>query len=160
MRVLHCRGDVPAGRAHPASGLFRGGAGGVSANLRAWFEGYIAAFNRNDFDGFGAYYAQDVVFAGQAAQVVGRAAVLDFYRTVKARLDESLELLTFVGAPDGSRIAAELRTSLVARRDWPDMPTGGMLAGDRRESVNFVLYDIEDGHFVRVRSARFGKGRA
>ncbi|NMN04746.1 MULTISPECIES: nuclear transport factor 2 family protein [unclassified Novosphingobium] len=132
----------------------------MSANLRAWFEGYIAAFNRNDFDGFGAYYAQDVVFAGQAAQVVGRAAVLDFYRTVKARLDESLELLTFVGAPDGSRIAAELRTSLVARRDWPDMPTGGMLAGDRRESVNFVLYDIEDGHFVRVRSARFGKGRA
>jgi ketosteroid isomerase-like protein len=33
----------------------------MSADLRAWFEGYIAAFNRNDFDGFGAYYAPDVV---------------------------------------------------------------------------------------------------
>ncbi|MET3471083.1 hypothetical protein ABIC78_001598 [Novosphingobium sp. 1529] len=132
----------------------------MSADLRAWFEGYIAAFNRNDFDGFGAYYAPDVVFAGQAAQVVGRAAVLDFYRTVKAHLDETLDLLTFVGAPDGSRIAAELRTSLVARRDWPEMPTGAMRVGDRRESVNFVIYDIEDGHFVRVRSARFGRGAA
>jgi hypothetical protein len=61
--------------------------------------------------------------------------VLDFYRTVKAHLDETLDLLTFVGAPDGSRIAAELRTSLVARRDWPEMPTGAMRAGDRRRAL-------------------------
>jgi hypothetical protein len=125
-------------------------------SLRPWFEAYLDAFNRNDFAGFGAYYAPDVVFMGQAAQVTGREAVLAFYRTVKARLDETLELLTFVGAADGARIAAEVRTRLVAREDWPDMPTGAMRAGDRRESVNFILYDIADARFTRVRSARFG----
>lgn len=125
-------------------------------SLRPWFEAYLDAFNRNDFAGFGAYYAPDVVFVGQAAQVNGREAVLAFYRTVKARLDETLELLTFVGAADGTRIAAEVRTRLVAREDWPDLPTGAMRAGDRRESVSFILYDIADARFTRVRSARFG----
>ena len=121
--------------------------------LRPWFEAYVDAFNRGDFDGFGAYYADDVVFEGQAAQVIGREAVLAFYRMVKARLDETLELLTFVGA--GDRIVAEMRTRLLAREDWPEMPTGPMRRGDRRESVSFIIYDIADERFTRVRSARF-----
>jgi hypothetical protein len=124
-------------------------------DLRPWFDAYLAAFNRADFPGFGAYYANDVIFHGQAAQLQGRDAVLGFYRTVRTYLEERVDLLTFAGAPDGKRIAAELRTSLVAIRDWPDMPTGPMRIGDRRESVNFALYDIADGVFTRVRTARF-----
>ncbi len=120
-----------------------------------WFDAYLAAFNRADFAAFGAYYADDVLFHGQAAQLVGRDAVLGFYRTVRAYLDERVDLLSFVGAPDGSRIAAELRTTLVAHSDWPDMPTGAMRAGDERQSVNFAMYDIVDGRFTRVRTARF-----
>ncbi|MGC7532596.1 nuclear transport factor 2 family protein, partial [Pandoraea pneumonica] len=61
-------------------------------SLRGWFEAYVAAFNRDDFDAFGAYYADDVIFEGQAAQLIGRASVLAFYRGVKAKLDETLEL--------------------------------------------------------------------
>jgi feruloyl esterase len=87
------------------------------AGLRPWFENYLAAFNRADFAAFGACYADDVIFHGQAAQVVGRNAVLDFYRKVRGYLDERVDLLDFVAAPDGTRIAAELRTTLVAVRD-------------------------------------------
>jgi hypothetical protein len=32
-----------------------------------------------------------------------------------------------------------------------------MMTGDRRESVNFAMYDIAGGRFVRIRSARFGR---
>ncbi|GAA0319647.1 hypothetical protein GCM10009087_32440 [Sphingomonas oligophenolica] len=123
--------------------------------LLSWFEAYLAAFNRADFPGFGACYADNVVFHGQAAQLVGRDAVLDFYRSVRTYLDERVDLLTFVGAADGSRIAAELRTTLIARKDWPDMPTGPMRAGDQRQSVNFAFYEIANGVFTRVRTARF-----
>lgn len=126
----------------------------TTPSLRPWFEAYLAAFNRGDFPGFGAYYADDVAFHGQAAQVVGRDAVLDFYRKVRSYLDERVDLLGFVGAPGGDRIAAELRTTLTARRDWPDMPTGAMRAGDQRQSVSFVFYDIADCRFTRIRSAR------
>jgi len=123
------------------------------SDRRAWFETYLAAFNRNDFAGFGAYYAEDVQFFGQAATLAGRAAVLDFYHGVKARLDETVELLSFVG--DEAMIAAEIRTTLVPREDWPDFPTGPLLAGQRRQSINFALYDIAGDRFTRIRSARF-----
>jgi alkanesulfonate monooxygenase SsuD/methylene tetrahydromethanopterin reductase-like flavin-dependent oxidoreductase (luciferase family) len=123
----------------------------ISREMRAWFEAYLDAFNRSDFEAFGAYYAQDVAFHGQAARLDGREAVLDFYRGVKARLTETIELLSFVGAP--GRIAAEIRT-LQALQDWPDFPTGPLKAGDVRQSVNVAFYDIVDGRFARIRSAR------
>lgn len=130
--------------------------------FRSWFDTYLDAFNRADFPAFGAYYADDVIFRGQAAQVTGRSAVLDFYRTVRTYLEETVEVLTFVGAPGGRGLIAELRTTLVAVRDWPDMPTGAMVAGDRRVSVNFATYDIADGRFTRIRTANFSRshGRA
>ena len=120
---------------------------------RAWFEAYLAAFNAHDFAGFGAYYAPDIAFFGQAATLSGRAAVLDFYRGVNARLDERVDLLRFHGGADG--LAAEIRTTLDARVDWPDFPTGPLRKGERRQSINFAFYDIADGLFVRIRSARF-----
>jgi len=129
-------------------------------NLRGWFESYLDAFNRADFAGFGACYSDAVIFQGQAAQLVGRGAVLDFYGKVRTYLDERVELLSFVGGPDDSRIAAELRTTLIALRDWPDMPTGPMRAGDMRQSVNFAFYELADWKFTRIRTARFSPPRA
>jgi hypothetical protein len=122
---------------------------------RDWFEAYLAAFNADDFAGFGAYYAGDVAFHGQAATLTGREAILDFYRDVKTRLEENLELLSFVGSPD--RVAAEDRTSLRPYEDWLDFPTGPLKAGELRQSVNFAFYDIADGKFTRIRSARFAR---
>lgn len=131
----------------------------AGAGLRPWFETYLAAFNRADFPAFGDYYADDVIFHGQAAQLTGRATVLDFYHMVRSHLIERVELLSFVGAPDGLRIAAELRTTLIALRDWPDMPTGPMRAGDTRLRVSFAMYDIADGRFTRIRTAGFAPPR-
>jgi hypothetical protein len=126
----------------------------MQPGTRPWFEAYIAAFNAHDYAGFSAYYAPDVRFFGQAATLEGAAAVVAFYRSVQARIDETVELLNFVsGAP--SRVAAEIRTTLVAREDWPDFPTGALLRGQRRQSISFVIYDIAGGRFTRVRSARF-----
>lgn len=120
---------------------------------RAWFEAYLAAFNANDFEGFGAYYAEDVQFFGQAATLSGKQAVLDFYRGVKARIDERVDLLSFIG--DDRMIAAEICTTLVPLEDWPDFPTGALTKGETRRSVNFAFYDIANAKFTRFRSARF-----
>ncbi|WP_129791354.1 nuclear transport factor 2 family protein [Sphingosinicella sp. CPCC 101087] len=121
---------------------------------RPWFDAYLEAFNARDYAGFSAFYAPGLRFFGQAATLEGAAAVVDFYRKVHARIDEKVELLTFVSG-GSARIAAELRTTLVAREDWPDFPTGALIRGQRRQSLNFAMYDIEDGRFVRIRSARF-----
>jgi hypothetical protein len=126
-------------------------------SFRHWFEGYLMAFNHADFAAFSAYYADDVIFAGQAAQVVGRQSVVDFYRRVRRYLDERVELLTFVGAPGRGKIVAELRTTLVAVRAWPDMPTGAMREGDTRTTVSFAIYELAGDRFARIRTARFAR---
>ena len=120
---------------------------------RAWFEAYLAAFNAADFEGFGAYYAPDVQFHGQAAQLSGREAVLEFYRSVRARIDEHIHLANYVGSE--SLAAAEIVTTLVPLDDWPDFPTGPLHKGQQRRSRNFAFYDIAGGRFTRIRSARF-----
>lgn len=120
---------------------------------RAWFEGYLAAFNTADFEGFGAFYHPRLEFHGQAAQFVGREAVLAFYRGVRDRLAEHIELVSFVGS--SAMCAAEIATTLHAHEDWLDFPTGPLRAGETRTSINFAFYDIAEARFIRIRSARF-----
>ncbi|MXP24962.1 DUF4440 domain-containing protein [Altererythrobacter indicus] len=118
-----------------------------------WFVRYVELFNQADFAGFGAYYAPDVEFAGRAATLRGREAVLDFYRNIRSRLDERIECLSFIGSEQ--RCAAEICTTLTPHEDWPDFPTGPLLKWVKRQSVNFVFYDMEAGLFQRIRSAGF-----
>lgn len=125
----------------------------LEPGTRGWFEGYLAAFNAADFAGFGAFYHPRLEFHGQAARLVGREAVVAFYRHVRDRLDERIELQSFVGSPE--LCAAEIVTTLHAREDWPDFPTGPLRAGERRTSIGFAFYDIAGARFIRIRSARF-----
>lgn len=117
------------------------------------FREYIAAFNRNDFEGFGRYYAEDVIFEGRAGKFSKRADVLSFYRTVKSRMRETITIHDVVlGEQD---IAADLETELHALVDWPDFPTGPIRAGQTIRSQNFIWYDVRDRKFVRIRSAHY-----
>ena len=120
---------------------------------RAWFEDYLGAFNRADFSAFGAYYHDDVAFFGRAATLTGREAVLAFYRTVRSRIDEHIELVSFIGS--SQMCAAEIITNLMPIEDWLDFPSGPLRRGELRRSVNFVFYDLSDGRFSRIRSAGF-----
>jgi hypothetical protein len=120
---------------------------------RSWFEGYLDAFNRADFETLGGYYAPDVEFTGRAAELRGRVAVIEFYRNVRRRTDEHIELVSFMGSPE--LFAAEIITTLTPIEDWPDFPTGPLVCGIGRRSVNFVFYDLSAGKFTRIRSAGF-----
>ena len=120
---------------------------------QTWFEAYLAVFNRADFAAFGAYYHDDVAFFGRAATLTGREAVLDFYRMVRSRIDEHIELVGFLGSEE--RCAAEIITNLTPLEDWPDFPSAPLRQGELRRSINFVFYDLLDGRFRRIRSAGF-----
>ncbi len=126
---------------------------GGAIGSRAWFDGYVTAFNARDYEGFGAYYSPQVDFRGQAAALTGRHAIIDFYGKIHQQVDETVEVLAFVGSP--TMMAAELLTTLVSKGDWPAFPNGPMHEGERRQSRNFAFYDIEDGLFTRIRTANF-----
>lgn len=123
------------------------------AGLRAWYDRYIDAFNRSDFDTFSAYYADDILFEGSRGSVRGLSAVLDDFRLLKRRMHQTSNVIGFVGSPD--RISVEFHVITVGLEDDPDLASGWLKKGERRESINFAIYDLKNGRFTHARSALF-----
>lgn len=118
------------------------------------FERYIAAFNANDFDGFTSFYADDVDFQlGDRMHIVGREAIGDFYRGVKAHFDEKLKILDLVIAEDGACLHVYTRFETI--KDWPEFEMWPTKKGDVREIESIILYRIANGKFTHIKSARF-----
>jgi ketosteroid isomerase-like protein len=114
---------------------------------------YLAAFNRNDFDSFSQYYADNLVFEGRGRHFKDRDEMVSFYRKLKSRIRETVTLKEAVVGKN--EIAVEIETELVAFEDWLDMPTGPMRKGERRRSQSFVWYEIDNKKFVHIRSATY-----
>lgn len=116
---------------------------------------YLAAFNNNDFERFSQYYADNLVFEGRGRHFRNRDEMVGFYRKLKSRVRETVTLREVVVGRN--EMAVELETELYALEDWLDMPTGPMRKGDRSRTQNFVWYEIENGKFSHIRSARYRK---
>lgn len=118
------------------------------------FRSYVAAFNANDFEGFGKFYADDVVFElGAMKRIDGREAILDFYREVKAHIVEVVTPLAVIVTPD--RIAMHCRTTFDTFRDWPDFEIWPTRAGDSRVVETIAMYEVAGERFTHIRGARF-----
>lgn len=118
------------------------------------FHAYIAAFNASDFDGFGRFYADDVIFElGAMKRIEGRANILAFYREVKAHIVEVVTPLSVIVTP--TRIAMHCRTTFDTFRDWPDFEIWPTRAGDHREVETIAMYELANGRFTHIRGARF-----
>jgi hypothetical protein len=117
------------------------------------FRAYIAAFNRNDFEGFSRYYAADVKFEGRAGTFTSRDQVLAFYREVKSRMRETITIKDLIVGEN--EMVANIVTELFALRDWPEFATGPVRKGQTIVSENFVWYEMKDAKFVHIRSAGY-----
>ena len=127
-------------------------AGGIT---EADFRSYIDAFNRSDFDSFSKFYADDVEFEGRGRHFRNRDEVLTFYREVKSKMRETITVKTVVvGETD---LMAEIETELVAFVDWPEFVTGPLKKDDVIVTQNFAWYEVKDGKFAHIRSARYRK---
>jgi DNA-binding winged helix-turn-helix (wHTH) protein len=145
---------VPAGES-PLTGE-RKMAGGMTKQL---FTEYIASFNRDDFEGFSKYYADDVVLQlGTRKTLHGRQAIIDFYREVKSKIRETLVIRTVVA--DEAGLAAEVATEFYALEDWPDFIAGPIRKGESIHIVSWIFYTIVKGRFQNIRSTRLSTGTA
>ncbi len=97
------------------------------------FQHYLDAFNRDDFDGFSSFYAEDVDFnLGDRKRIVGRQGIVDFYRVVKQHIHEDLRINDIAIAPDG--IGLHVYTKFTTFKDWPDFELWPTMPGDVRRS--------------------------
>ena len=120
------------------------------------FSAYIDAFNRDDVATYGDYYDDNVVLviAGKT-ELHGRKAIFDFYQVVKSQTRRTLQINKFVATPN--HLAVELESEFLALQDLPEFTAGPMRKGGRIFINTFVLYDLHDGKFARIRSAPFRK---
>ena len=118
------------------------------------FRSYVAAFNDNDFAGFGRFYADDVVFElGGSKRIVGRENILSFYREVKAHITEVVTPLDVIITP--TRIAMHCRTTFDTFKDWPDFEIWPTKVGDHRTVETIAMYEVKNDQFTHIRGARF-----
>lgn len=117
------------------------------------FEAYIAAFNARDFAGFSKYYADDVEFnLGDRKQIIGAQGIVDFYTGVFDHINEELEIIDLIVAPDGA--ALHSRTTFTTVKDWPDFEIWPTRAGDVRVVESINMYLTQGGKIVKIQSGR------
>jgi hypothetical protein len=121
------------------------------------FAAYIDAFNRDQYEKFGDYYAEDVVLviAGKT-ELRGHKEIFDFYKKVKSQTQRTIQINKVIVTD--KLLAAELQSEFLALEDLPDFTAGAMKKGGRIFINTFVLYNLsDDGKFARIRSAEFRK---
>lgn len=115
---------------------------------------YIARFNANDFEGFGRYYCDDVVFnLGEKRQIIGRDNILAFYRDVKSKVRETLDIIGVATGP--GTLACHVRTEFYGLADWPDFVAGPLMKGQTLNIESLGFYYLRDGKFAQILGARY-----
>jgi len=118
------------------------------------FRTYIAAFNARDFAGFSQFYADDVEFnLGDRKQIIGAQGIIDFYTGVFEHIDEALEIVDLIVAPDGA--ALHSRTTFTTVKDWPDFEIWPTLKGDVRVVESINMYRTKNDKIVQIKSGRY-----
>jgi len=120
---------------------------------RAEFEQYITLFNNNDPE-FTRYYHDDVALELGTTIIRTPQGIADFYNNVKKYIRESIRINQYISDTNG--IAVELPTEFICIRDWPDSFWGRPIrTGEVLRIISFVLYQLEDGKFKHIKSARY-----
>ena len=120
------------------------------------YAAYIDAFNRGDSDGYSQYYADDVVLVLAGDRTLhGKKEIVDFYRDVRAGTSRTIRVLQCIA--EGDHFAAELESEFLALQDLPDFTAGALRTGDRIYLNSFILCELRNDRFVRIRSAVFRK---
>ena len=124
-----------------------------AAVTREHFERYITLFNNND-PRFTEFYHEDVILELGATAIKTRQGIADFYKEVKTYIRESLEVTQFIA--DANGIAVELPSEFTCIRDWDDSFWGRPIKkGEVLRIISFVLYQVRDGKFAHIKSARY-----
>jgi len=120
---------------------------------RQAYDDYLDRFNNND-PSFIEFYHPDVVLELAGSQIRTAQGIKDFYADVKQYIKETVEVTEFI--MDGNKLAVEIPTTFEVIADREDSFWGVTLKkGQVMRTISWGIYDIEDGKFKRIRTARY-----
>jgi len=140
----------------PGVGVSKPGAGrlGGSSAERLAFDAYARAFSNADLETAGQYYTDDVVCELNAVPLtlVGKDALVGFYKEMFTRVRESLTLHKLVADENG--MLADITSTFTAIDDARDFAPMPLKKGEAIQVPVFVLYTLRDGKISRIQVAR------
>ncbi len=92
---------------------------------------------------------------GSVAQIVGSAAIVEFYRPMFQRVRETLTVHKLLA--DDESIFTDSTSSFLALEDAPDFVVGALLAGERIDVRVFVYYTLRHRLISNIKVARAGE---
>lgn len=118
------------------------------------FAAYIAAFNEDNFDAYGRYYAPGIRmnYNGRVA-LEGHDAIREFYARTHGKLQQTIRILGAVATPEV--LFADIEGTFVAKEDYPDFSVGPLRKGESILSRSLARYDLEKGLIASVTTARY-----
>jgi len=88
------------------------------------------------------------------SEIRGAEGIRDFYAVVKEHISERVDVTAFIA--DEDQLAVEIPTTFEVIKDWEDSFWGVPLKkGQVMRIISWGIYDIEDGKFKRIRTARY-----
>lgn len=122
-------------------------------NLDA-FATYIDAFNRDDFEGYGRYYAPAVrMNYNGRVRLEGQDAIRRFYARVHRRVKQSINILDAVCGSDVP--FADIEGKFLAPEDAPNFSIGPLAKGQYMPSRSLARCDLKAGLIMSVTTARY-----
>lgn len=122
-------------------------------NLEA-FADYIDAFNRDDFEAYGRYYASTIrMNYGGRVVLEGRKEVRQFYARMHKRLRQAIRILHVAATPEV--LFADIEGSFLAQEDCPDFSLGPLVKGECLLSRSLARYDLDGAWITSVTTARY-----
>jgi len=117
------------------------------------YDEYLELFNNNNPE-FIKFYHPDVVLELDTSEIRGAEGIRDFYADVKKHIKEEVTVTAYIA--DGHQLAVEIPTTFEVIEDWEDSFWGVPLKkGQVMRIISWGIYDIEDGKFKRIRTARY-----
>jgi hypothetical protein len=114
-------------------------------------ETYLTHFNNHRYDQQAAYYADDVVFELPTLTLKGPQAIIGLYKEFHPHVKEHVEIEDILIGPD--KIFMIVPTRFEPINDFKKYGLN-FEKGKIYETVSFVLYNLENDKFKRIRSAR------
>lgn len=115
----------------------------------AMFEQYIAAFNAGDAEAYSRFYATGVCFRnGAGAELVGPAAIADYYESLKGSLSRVIEVKAVAWGDRAFAAALSSRFTILA----DGVRFAGELLNARDQVLldSIALYELEDDRLARI----------
>jgi len=119
---------------------------------RADLQAYLDAFNARRYDEEIAYYAPDVRYSVGDLTLTSPEQIKDFYSDFHDYVREHVEIARF--ALDGDTAAVVMPTRFEAYRTY-DKNGLTFEDGSVRETVSFIVYELDDGKIRRIYVARY-----